>query len=218
MTGLKGVEAHRIIVSFQYFLLSTMHPQPPSDASSDHRDKDSQFRQTTNNSHPSSLVLSDILRGTPEARSACQGDLDSAVQRHLCQLYCQRKKKQAVVCRFSYPQEIATHTCVAMKETTVGKGADKHNKVAFEIVSARNDCWLNRHCIPLMEVWRANMDFRLTLDFGKVIGYMTKYVTKQESISKPGTQRMIRSILNQTVENGKSVPHALKKTMGKLNG
>jgi transcriptional regulator with GAF, ATPase, and Fis domain len=69
-----------------------------------------------------------------------------------------------------------------------------------------------------MEVWRANMDFRLTLDFGKVIGYITKYVTKQESISKAGTQRMIRNILNQSIENGKLVHHPLKKTMGKLNG
>ena len=69
-----------------------------------------------------------------------------------------------------------------------------------------------------MEVWRANMDFRLTLDFGKVIGYMTKYVTKQESMSKAGTQRMIRNVLNKTIENGKPVHHALKKTMGKLNG
>jgi hypothetical protein len=75
-----------------------------------------------------------------------------------------------------------------------GKGADKHKKATFELVSARNDCWLNSHCVPLMEVWRANMDFRLTLDFGKVIGY-TKYVTKQESISKKGTQRMIRNEL-----------------------
>jgi hypothetical protein len=195
-----------------------MHPQPPSDAGLDRHDKDTQFCQTTNNRHPSSLVLSDILSDTPEARLTCQGDLDSDVQRHLCQFYCQRKKKQAVVCRFSYPQEIAHRTCVAIKETYVGKGDNKHKKTAFEIVSARNDCWLNSHCVPLMEVWRANMDFRLTLDFGKVIGYMTKYVTKQESISKAGTQPMIRNILNQSIESGKPVHHALKKTMGKLNG
>jgi hypothetical protein len=72
--------------------------------------------------------------------------------------------------------------------------------------------------IELSGVWRANMDFRLTLDFDKVIGCMTKYVTKQESISKAGTQRMIRNILNQTIKDGKPVHHALKKTMGKLNG
>jgi hypothetical protein len=69
-----------------------------------------------------------------------------------------------------------------------------------------------------MEVWRASMDFQLTLDFGKVIGYMTKHVTKQESISKAGTQRMIRNILNKSIETGNSVHHALKKTKGKLNG
>jgi hypothetical protein len=47
---------------------------------------------------------------------------------------------------------------------------------------------------------------------------MTKYVNKQESISKVGTQRMIRNILHQSIENAKPVHHALKKTMGKLNG
>ena len=69
-----------------------------------------------------------------------------------------------------------------------------------------------------MEVWRANVDFRLTLDFGKVIGHMTKHVTKQESMSKAGTQRVIRNILNQSTEDGKPAHRALKKTAGKLSG
>ena len=32
-----------------------------------------------------------------------------------------------------------------------------------------------------MKVWWANMDMQLTIDLGKVIGYMTKYVTKSEA-------------------------------------
>jgi hypothetical protein len=159
-----------------------------------------------------------MLSNTLEACLTYQGDLNSAVQQHLCQFNCQQKKKQAVICRFSFPQDITNQTCVSIKETTMGNGANKHKKAAVEIVLAQNDCWLNSHCVPLMEVWRANMDFHLTLDFGKVMGYMTKYVTKQESMSKAGTQRMIHNILNQSIEDGKPVHEALKKTMGKLNG
>ncbi len=136
----KGVKAHDIIVSFQDFLLSTMHPHPPSDASSDHRDEESKFCQTTNNSHPSSLVLLDILSAAPEVRSTCQGDLDSAVQRHVCQFYCQRKKKQVIYCHFDFPQAITNQTCVAIKDTVVGKRPYKHKKTNFELVPARNDC------------------------------------------------------------------------------
>jgi hypothetical protein len=107
---------------------------------------------------------------------------------------------------------------VAFKQTITGKGAKKQTKTSFELITAWNDCWLNSLCVPIMEVWRANMDFRLTLDFGKVIGYMTKYVSKQESTSKAGTQRMIRNIVNKAMDDGKPVHHALQKTMSKLNG
>jgi hypothetical protein len=85
----KGIKAHDIIVSFQDFLLTTIHPSSPSDATAKIREKctSSNFCQTTNNIHPSALIILNIINGSPEDRLALQGDLDNAVQRHLCQFY-----------------------------------------------------------------------------------------------------------------------------------
>jgi hypothetical protein len=107
----------------------------------------------------------DIINGSPEDRLALQGDLDNAVQRHLCQFYCQQKNKAGVYCRFDYPLPIAPRTCVAFKQTITGKGAKKQTKNSFELITARNDCWLNSLCVPIMEVWRAKVCDKTRVNF-----------------------------------------------------
>jgi hypothetical protein len=82
----------------------------------------------------------------------------------------------------------------------------------------RNDRWLNSHMEPLMKVWRANMDMQLTIDLGKVIGYMTKYVTKSEASLTKGAARMMMRVLTKSIEEGHTAQHALKKGMQKLMG
>jgi hypothetical protein len=84
--------------------------------------------------------------------------------------------------------------------------------------SKRNDAWLNSHCRSVIECWRANIDFCLSLDLGKVIEYMTKYFTKAESPMTPSAARLVRTILDSTVGAGGDVRTALKRTMGKLQG
>src|SRR5210317_1597690 len=54
----------------------------------------------------------------------------------------------------------------------------------------KTDAFLNSHCRPLLCTWMANMDFRLTIDIGKIIGYMTMYVTKNEKLHTPRTRRL----------------------------
>ena len=41
-------------------------------------------------------------------------------------------------------------------------------KYNCELVTERNDSWLNSHSCAIMDVWRANMDIQLILDPGKV--------------------------------------------------
>ena len=71
---------------------------------------------------------------------------------------------------------------------------------------------------PIMEVWLANFDMRLTIDVGKVVGYMTKYIMKPEASKTKGAQAMIRRVLKNAINDGRSVQFALKKAMGNLLG
>ena len=122
-------------------------------------------------------------------------------------------------CRFDFPKEINMTCRVVVTEYTVTKrSGDLEVRVKLDVMPVRNDQWLNSHMAPLMTVWRANMDIQLTIDIGKVVGYMTKYVTKTEASMTKGARRMVTRILESTVDEGQSVGCALKKVMGKLLG
>ena len=62
-----------------------------------------------------------------------------------------------------------------------------------------------------MECWLVSIDFRLTVDVGKIVGYMTKYVTKPEASRTKGAQAMINRVLNSTVDEGQTVQAGLKR-------
>ena len=84
---LNGIRAERHIIAFQTMLLSTFHPDPPSDAKADDRDESTKFKQTPDNVHPSALDP-----GILDVRS--KGPLLNAVQRHMHQPYCVSKKRK----------------------------------------------------------------------------------------------------------------------------
>ena len=88
----------------------------------------------------------------------------------------------------------------------------------IDLESERNDGWLTSHMKPLMKDWKANFDMRLTIDFGKIIQYMTKYVTKSEASGPKAAQSMMRKIVSETRRVGASIQSALQKTMRKLIG
>ena len=67
----------------------------------------------------------------------------------------------------------------------------------MEIKPERNNRWLNSHMDPLMKVWQANMDMPLTIDLGKVIGYMTK----SEALLTKDTQKMIEQKITKSIED-----------------
>jgi hypothetical protein len=47
------------------------------------------------------------------------------------------------------------------EKTSHERGVD-----TFEMNSKRNDAWLNSHCHSVIEYWRTDADFRLTVDLG----------------------------------------------------
>ena len=53
-----------------------------------------------------------------------------------------------------------------------------------------------------MDVWLANHDVQLVLDVGKVVDYMSKYVTKPEVSMTKGFQRAINKIVGQVCQMG----------------
>ena len=77
---------------------------------------------------------------------------------------------------------------------------------------------MNSHSRSLLEAWQANMDMQLIVDCGKVVEYMTKYVTKTEAGSTKSILRMMKRISNSASEEGQPANSVLKKTMGKLIG
>jgi PIF1-like helicase/Helitron helicase-like domain at N-terminus len=196
-----GIRAHGILVAYQDFLLHTVHPGNPLpiDANAEERDPNSFFQQTGTSIHPAARE-----HGDPAATS---GDLLSAVNRHLCNDYCKS-------CRFDYPKTLCESTHIAIKEYK----KKEETKAKIEMVSKRNDRWLNDFMIPAMDVWRANFDMRLTIDLGKIIGYMTKYMTKAEMGNTKQTQKTMKAIVSQGLAQGQSTVQILRKQMGKLLG
>jgi hypothetical protein len=58
---------------------------------------------------------------------------------------------------------------------------------------------------PLLTLWRANFDLQLTIDFGMITNYMTKYMMISEAKQSKGTQEaFIHHIMCQALNKGKS--------------
>ena len=194
----KGQEAHRAIMCFHDWLLTTRHPSPPRDATENNRREDTMFQQTDTNAHPSSVPLQDFVHGTDAFRSQQYCQLINAVQRHKCQGYCQRQKTDAngqttTYCRFGFPKPIRINRSrMKIKESRRKNGQLRHS---LEMESERNDSWLNSHLRVGSEVWMANCDVQLIIDPVKVVSYMTKYVTKADEATTKKTARLMRELM-----------------------
>ena len=105
-----------------------------------------------------------------------------------------------------------------MKASRGGKQGTATVKYGIEIVRRTNDRHLNSHWRPLLKAWQANIDLQLIVDSGKVVQYMTKYVTKTEVKSTKAVMRMMKKLLMSTAEDNFPPSRVLRKTMGKLFG
>ncbi len=205
----QGVDAQRRMLRYHDFLLTVMHPSPPSDATADVRDEASRFHQTDTNRHPCAADPEDT-----NAEHYCQ--LLNACQRHRCCNYCERKDKAGnKICRLNFPHNLRWSTVLSVKQTVLKQSKGIHTSV--DIVPARNDKWLNIQCRFLFETWKANMDMRLTPDLGKVLAYMTKYITKTET-SSVNSRRNLYTTLRVVAMHATSTLDALRRLYNELNG
>ena len=107
-----------------------------------------------------------------------------------------------------------------MVQYIVGSKNGKKNlqvKIRIEIVREINDRYLNSHSRPIIEAWQANIDIQIVLDSGKVVDYMTKYITKTEPTSTKAIMYTMKIILTTAIQEGYPMSYVLKKTMGKLS-
>ncbi|KAF8461812.1 hypothetical protein DFH94DRAFT_601919, partial [Russula ochroleuca] len=54
----------------------------------------------------------------------------------------------------------------------------------------RNDPWLNQHSKPVLLAWRANQELQPVLDRTTAIKYVSKYVSKPETVSDSYNQAL----------------------------
>ncbi|MFM8622001.1 MAG: DUF6570 domain-containing protein, partial [Holophagaceae bacterium] len=168
----EGVDAQRRLVAYHDILLTAQHPSPPSDAMLQTRDPETRFQQTETNVHPCHVDEPNLLSTEEYSRWI------NAVQRHMCGPYCKRTRGQVTYCRFSYPLKLRLKTIVVVRQLKLKKGG---YTTIIDIFAKRNDMWINIHCRVFGLGWLANFDLRLTIDIGKILQYMTKYVTKTET-------------------------------------
>jgi hypothetical protein len=110
-------------------------------------------------------MKSNLEPGNEAARKDQYASVLNCCQRHICRPngYCQGKKGAG--CRFGFPKPLSPITDLIFIETK----HDKDTIVHAELVLARNDQYLNE-CNKLQcEMWLANVDMSIIVDYNAAI-------------------------------------------------
>ena len=220
-----GKEAATKIINYNDYIVTTFHPDPPQDASVNRRflfgNRISSFEQQSHNQHPSNVNMFEVKNEEETEDHYC--DLMNSVQRHIHRKYCNPKfvkpkhdndlfvqDENNRHCRGAFPRSIVKYTKIMVRETATGRRI-------LELVTRCNDGWLNPHNRPLFESHKANMDFRLIIDVGKVLNYMTKYVTKTETAPNNRSKRMLMAMFKRITAGNPSIDKILSKLMSQVS-
>src|SRR3954453_3230058 len=116
-------------------------------------------------------------------------ELINKLQRHtICNpSYCIRVSRGQQICRFGFPKECSNHTVIS---------DDKHGQP--ELISKRNDPYINSHNRMQLQGWRANVDLKPVLSIHAALQYISKYASKSEPRSAAFSE-----IFNQIRKNSK---------------
>jgi len=211
-----GIAAQTVITNYTDWLITTTHPNPPSDAESDERDDKTVFKTGPDNPHPSSIDPRPYFDGRKSEDEGtelyCQQC--NCVQRHKHSAgYCCRGGKP---CRGNYPHPLRETSIISVTESQNSKTGAITRRLDY--YSSCNDRWLNPHIRAWMEVWQANMDVRITFDASKIVDYMCKYITKPEGGSNPRTKRLLGALIIKSADEDKSVEATLARVMQQTHG
>ena len=218
--------AEKRICEYNDFLFTTFNMDPPSDSMSSDRSTATKFNQSLNNCHPCSVPVSESILYDEVTKKQHYCELVNTVQRHWCSAYC-GGNVEGGECRFGFPLKLQEQTHmriveyignVRKKNSDGSIGARNVLRYRIELMTKRNDRWLNSHNRKFLESWMANMDFRLVVDIGKVMEYLTKYVTKAEKSLTRGMEFLVRAIMKANYLDASDTLTTLRKIMGKLLG
>lgn len=123
-------------------------------------------------------------------------ELINKLQRHTrCSpSYCIRvNRSKEQICRFGYPKECYDHTFIR---------EDNHEQP--ELVTKRNDPYINPHNRMQLQGWRANVDLKPVISIHAALQYISKYASKAEPRSIAFTE-MFNQILNNSKQDGSSL-------------
>jgi len=124
-------------------------------------------------------------------------ELINKLQRHTCcsPSYCIRVDKRTgqQKCRFGYPKDHKDRTSIR---------EDNHGQP--ELVTARNDPYINPHNRLQLQGWRANVDLKPVLTIHAALQYISKYASKAEPRSMAFTD-IFNQILNVSDPNDPSL-------------
>lgn len=99
------------------------------------------------------------------------------------------KKTKKKECRFKFPKDFAEKTEVKLTE---------ENDV--ELVTARNDRYLNKYNALIIQTWRANIDVSPVLSKRALVNYLAKYITKSETRSED-LKNIVQMLMDKNEED-----------------
>ena len=122
-------------------------------------------------------------------------ELINKLQRHTrCSPnYCIRKRAGQQQCRFGYPK--VHRDCTVIQEDDKGQ---------LELITARNDLYINSHNRLQLQGWRANVNLKPIISIHAALQYISKYASKSEPKSKA-----FKEIFNQILNNSNQDEHSL---------
>ena len=160
-----GKKAADTVCKYDYWLLSTVNPNPPDDGIWIRPEQ-----------HPCQKRYQDI----PECdKHDDYCNLLNVVQRHTHRSTSLRKKTtdSEPKCRFKFPMDIYTKTRLEFEQIHT-KGSEPQYRA--KLLTKRYDSRLNNHQQLQLQGWRANCDIQVVIDYYACVEYLTKYAAKGE--------------------------------------
>ncbi|PKC53106.1 hypothetical protein RhiirA1_479998, partial [Rhizophagus irregularis] len=107
--------------------------------------------------------------------------------------YCLRTKNGQQYCRFGFPKDNVEHSFIY-----------ENDRGQPELITSRNDPYVNSHNHVQLQGWRANVDLKPVLNIHATLQYIAKYATKSEPCSS--FSEILNKILSESDPSGSSFP------------
>jgi hypothetical protein len=180
----KGNLAKLKLCVYRDYLLTTLNPNPPNDATKNVRD------ELDNNDRPMKHPCS-VCHQKSDGTYGLGGNDVNIIYIGILE-WCERHRHSlgycllSSTCRFEFPRILCDKTRVIVKDSAYKPGDNKGElrRTKVEIIFASNDGWLNSHSKIGILGWGANIDMSILKDARAVVEYVAKYSTKTETVSK----------------------------------